>query len=125
MNVVDRNTTSDVAIVKRDGNFHCLCCSLTGAESFVMATLPDLVEHLQNHADAGDLVPTETFAKLKGDMEKQITHFENRSRLILAISLVCGVFAIIHLILQPILTPVDVICSLVVLVGLLMVLFLT
>ena len=125
MNVVERNTKSDVAVVQREDCFHCLCCSLTGSDRFVLHNLPELVAHLQDHADAGDLVPLEVFQKLSDTMHQQIARFENRSRLILAITVICGAFTAIHLMVRHAPTPGDLILGITITVGLSLVVALT
>ena len=53
--------------------FECCACSLSGNRtSTQMSTIPEVLRHLNNHIEKGDLVPGYAFARLEEEAIEEI-----------------------------------------------------
>jgi hypothetical protein len=63
-----RSSRSDVHVIESDAGYECLSCALAaGGRTLVVATIAEMIAHLETHRSAGQKVPDEAFTWLRED----------------------------------------------------------
>lgn len=73
------SSTSEVYVyLDGAGQYICCDCGLAPAPRFIAPSALRMIDHLQEHRDAGDLVPESAFERLLKETEDQLTEPESR-----------------------------------------------